>query len=360
MEREVQKSALAFRRLALRLGVEAALAAQWIGMAVSTLSGWVRGWEEDRLEIELRGRPIETADRTVRDLILAIFRLMGPGVGLPTLQAMFPWTARAILEDMIKRYRNVYRKKSSLLAHVLKWLQAGRVWAMDFKKAPKAVDRIYPWVLVVRDLASGNMLLALPVTGETARVVCHALVMLFKMHGAPLVLKSDNGSAFIADETRKMLEEMKVFLLLSPPGTPEYNGACEAGIGSLTTRANHESFRNDRPGEWTCDDVEGARLMANQTARPQGYLGPTPDEAWSPRPAITSEERDAFAAAVSLYEAETRAEQGYLPGVELSREEQSAIDRIAISRSLVERDYLSFRRRRFSLPIRFYLKKKIS
>ena len=76
-----------------------------------------------------------------------------------------------------------------------------------------------------------------------------------------------------------MLKAEGIWLLLSPPGTPEYNGACEAGIGSLMTRANHESFRNDRPGEWTCDDIEGARLMANQTARPQGHMGPTPDEA---------------------------------------------------------------------------------
>ena len=55
-------------------------------------------------------------------------------------------------------------------------------------------------------------------------------------------------------------------LLLSPPGTPEYNGAVEAGIESLKTRAHFIAARNDPPGEWTRDDVEGPRLMANETA----------------------------------------------------------------------------------------------
>ena len=127
-------------------------------------------------------------------------------MGLPTLQAMFPWTPRAQLEELSRRYRYAYRRRSSMLAHVLKWMVSGSVWAMDFKKAPLPVDGVYPWILVVRDLASGNLLLSIPVTAETARVVFHALTMLFKQCGKPLVIKSDNGSAFIAKETRAMLK----------------------------------------------------------------------------------------------------------------------------------------------------------
>jgi transposase InsO family protein len=56
-----------------------------------------------------------------------------------------------------------------------------------------------------------------------------------------LAIKGDNGSALIAQETRAMLKAEGIWLLLSPPGTPEYNGACEAGIGSLMTRVNYES-----------------------------------------------------------------------------------------------------------------------
>ena len=145
------------------------------------------------------------------------------------------------------------------------------------------MDGVYLRVLAVRDLASGMMLLTMPMTRATSEMVRGALEMLFRMHGSPLVIKSDNGSPFKSKATKALLETYRVWLLLSPPGTPPYNGGIEAGIGGMTTRAHLESFRQGRPGEWTCDDLEGARLMANLTARPQGLYGPTPEEAWSPR-----------------------------------------------------------------------------
>jgi hypothetical protein len=52
----------------------------------------------------------------------------------------------------------------------------------------------------------------------------------------PLVLKSHNGSSFIADEMRRFLDGWQVRPLFSPPYTPEYNGAIEAGNGALKTR----------------------------------------------------------------------------------------------------------------------------
>jgi hypothetical protein len=100
--------------------------------------------------------------------------------------------------------------------------------------------------------------------------------------------------------------------------------------------------------------------MANQTARPQGHMGPTPDESWSLRLVISPEARQAFSETVNKCQAEARAVHGYLPGIELSRDDQDAIDRVAISRALVAHDYLTFRRRRISPPIKLVFRKKIS
>jgi hypothetical protein len=47
-------------------------------------------------------------------------------------------------------------------------------------------------------------------------------------------LKSDNE--FDADFFAACLQRHKAFQLLSPPQFPRYNGAAEAGIGSLKTR----------------------------------------------------------------------------------------------------------------------------
>src|SRR4051794_40312674 len=61
------------------------------------------------------------------------------------------------------------------------------------------------------------------------------IVWLFHEHGAALVLKSDNGAAFISEPLRRFLDGSPARLLLSPPYTPEYNGSIEAGNGALKT-----------------------------------------------------------------------------------------------------------------------------
>jgi transposase InsO family protein len=168
--------------------------------------------------------------------------------------------------------------------------------------------------------------------------------------GAPLVLKSDNGSAFTAAEVKSFLAERNIYHLLSPPQLPSYNGACEAGIGSLKTRAHHEAARHDRAGEWTCDDVEGARLQANETARPGGFHAPTPNEQWRMQLLLAPQERANFQEAVDCYRSQEQCKAvlaGVAPGVSF----QARIDRRAITRALVACGLLSLRRRRITLPI---------
>ncbi len=351
LEHVVRRAAVAFGRWALKYGLGTDGSAACLGLMPRTLREWQEAWREDHLEVEPRGRPAERADQSMRDTIVAMFHLMGPGVGLRTLQAMFPETARRELEDMLRRYRDVYLTRTSMLVHVLRWRKTGSVWAMDFTQPPTPIEDMYVKILVVRDLSSGKTLLSLPVDAETSKSVRDALVALFLEHGVPLVIKSDNGSPFVAEDTQKLLEQWRVMQLLSPPGTPEYNGACEAGIGGLKTRAHHESARNDRPGEWTCDDVEAARLMANQTGRPWGAAGLTPDQAWSHRRPIDQEDRQIFGELVADFAEEARAEQGYLPGIDLGHAARAAVHRVAISRALVALGILEVRRRRIPLAI---------
>jgi hypothetical protein len=71
------------------------------------------------------------------------------------------------------------------------------------------------------------------------------------IHGVPLVLKSDNGSAFIAELFRGGLASCQVDILFSPGRMPSYNGSIEAGIGSLTSRTGQHAARRGWPGEWT-------------------------------------------------------------------------------------------------------------
>jgi hypothetical protein len=149
------------------------------------------------------------------------------------------------------------------------------------------------------------------------------------------VLKSDNGSAFIAAEFEALLTNWGVEQLFSPPRLPRYNGGCDAGIGSMKTRSHQEAVRQGHPGEWTCDDAESARLQANETARPWGSRGPTPGEVWEGRGRLTAAERLAFRAAVQRRAKAVRQEQGYPPEERLDRAGQAAVDRVALPDVLV-------------------------
>ena len=205
----------------------------------------------------------------------------------------------AELADLLRRYRRLWRRRYLQCLQVLHWQVPGTVWAMDFAEAPHPIDGVYPYLLGVRDLASGQQLLWLPLRTATSFETIGALEPLFLLHGAPLVLKTDNGSPFLADDTQAYLAGWGIEHLCSPPGTPRYNGAIEAGIGSLKTRTEQEATRHGHSTRWSYDDVEAARAKANAEARPQGDSGPSPDEAWTTRRSISTAERMLFRAAVA-------------------------------------------------------------
>jgi transposase InsO family protein len=171
-----------------------------------------------------------------------------------------------------------------------------------------------------------------------------ALGMHFVRHGAPLVLKADNGSAFIAEATRDFLSLVGVNLLFSPPHTPRYNGSIEAGIGSLKTRTERHARCAGHPGYWTCDDVAAAKSEANATTRP-GETGPTPNELWDARRRNTAQERGLFQSALQ------RRRDQIGPKEDLSSKEERRMQREAIRRALVEHGILLYSRRRIPLPI---------
>ena len=71
------------------------------------------------------------------------------------------------------------------------------MWATDFVEQLGGLS----WVFSVRDLASRRQFLWRSVDSPNAATVTAAYEELFREHGAPLVMKSDNGSGFIAVET---------------------------------------------------------------------------------------------------------------------------------------------------------------
>src|SRR5262249_35898607 len=154
----------------------------------------------------------------------------------------------------------------------------GSVWAMDFSHPPHRIDGCFPAILNVRDLASHQQLLWLPVLREDAATAVDALDDLFATHGAPLVLKCDNGPPFRAQATKGLARNWSIFTLYSPPYCARYNGACERANRTLKELTEQIADQEGRAGFWTSDDLLMARLRANRLSRPWGPSGTTPDE----------------------------------------------------------------------------------
>jgi hypothetical protein len=253
---------------------------------------------------------------------------------------------RAELADLVHRYRAVWRERHRQPLRILHWTTPGRVWAIDFAESPQPIDGHFNYLLAVRDLASGMQLLWRPMPAATAEVAGGALAALFAARGAPLVLKSDNGSHFAADAVQLLLLAHQVEWLPSPPACPRYNGAIEAGIGSLKERTETYAARAGHAAYWTADDVAGACAEANALARPRGEAGPSPEVIWSQRSWITGAERAAFQERVRV---ERNDEKQTASACEKSMQgvwSERVTARRAVRRALEECGYLLYQRRR--------------
>ena len=357
-ERCARKDAITIRRLTLLQGGTNRDAAACLEISPRTLSDWERKWRQDRLREKPRGRPLKQADPLRRGEFIEVLNGQGPQRGLRPLRVLFPDMARGEILDVLWRFRRIFARRNRLVVHSLSWDFPGSVWAMDHTDVTLPVDGIFKRIFAVRDLGSNEQVLWLPVEDATAPVTIRALELLFLHHGPPLVLKSDNGPAFISEEMSSFLKSWEVIQLLSPPWTPQYNGACEAGIGSMEIRTRWEAVRNGRWIDWNWEDMERARIQANQTQRGIGF--PAPEEVWNNRPAISPEFREAFRSTVREEEIKERMERGIQPEAELEPDEQSSIDRVSIRRALVAHVILRFRKRDVPLPIKKIFRAKIS
>ena len=354
LEEEVRRQAVDFCQRTRTRGGTIAEAAQLLNLEPRTLRQWSYDCQADQLEIVPLGRPAKRSPCAQRSAVLGFLHREGPNVSLHTLQEYFPGMAGAELDNLRRRYRRVLHGRYHDTVHVLHWQTPGRVWALDFTEPSELgivvtlppVDGLFSYLLAVRDLASGYVLAWLPLPEMTAETLLPILRQLFARHGAPLVLKLDNGAAFRADQTLRFLEHTGVIPLYSPPHWPRYNGAIEAGIGSLKSRTDLHAARQGRSAFWTSDDLAGAVQEANTLAR---YRGRTPAQAWAARTAISPNERACFHLAVDRQRFAERVEQRIALDGPLDHWDHSALDRKAVPRALVERGYLLFRRRRIPL-----------
>jgi transposase InsO family protein len=230
------------------------------------------------------------------------------------------------------------------------------VWAMDHVVPPNSIDGVDRATLAVRDLASGAQLAWQPVPDQTAAPTVAVLKSLIAAHGPPLVLKSDNGSAFKSWEFGEMLYEHEIAWLPSPPRCPRYNGGCEAGNGSMRIRTDHFA---QYTGGWTSDSMEAARRQANDLTRPEGQLGLTHGQRWTARTPIDPTERQQLWAAIECHSRQIIAERKETFNAK-NKNHQNQVRRQAACRAMLDLGLLTIKRRSITPPLKRKKQDKIS
>jgi transposase InsO family protein len=325
-------------------GVSGTCAAQRLCVSPRTLAHWMM------LDhgCPARGRPCKESPALRRLEVLEYIHEFGPLIGSPTLRLTFPNVPRCELIDLQRQYRQYYVKNHRLSIEELTWHRVGAVWAIDHSEAPTLIDGTYPAILALRDLASALQLAWRPTidqTGETTTIIVRQLI---EEHGAPLVLKSDNGSAFKSHVFQQLLAEHDIVWLPSPPSTPRYNGACEAGIGSHKNATQLHAARH-AGDHWTSDDLEAARRQSDAIPA-STQPGITRAGAWRAREPLRVEQRVALRAAIAQHSHRLESELSSCADM-LIYNMQPYIHRQAVRRALIECGLLSITRRSITLPI---------
>jgi transposase InsO family protein len=326
-------------------------AAFCLDISSRTLSNWKRRKAHRELVPRLRGRPCREVTYAERISVETLLDETGPQLGLPTLTKCCSGMPRCVLTYLLERYRRQFQAEHRCVIETLHWRRPGAVWAIDHSQPPHPIDGCYAQILAIRDLASGMQLAWTPVADATATEALPILEALVVQHGPPLVVKSDNGSAFMSATWAEWLARWQIVPLFSPARMPRYNGACEAGIGGLKRRTEIVAARQDRLLDWSCDDLFAALAWANEEHYPRGLAAGTAASRFAARLSLGTAERNTFRAAVvqSEQELDTAA---YTAGDVPTDKLRAVNHRRAVRRALVEHDYLSITRRSIPQPIR--------
>lgn len=347
-ERSVRKRAVAWVRLARQKGKRLSAAAKSLRLPVTTLHRWWKCWLKEHCPAKPIGRPVRRPAPERRNLVIRTIVREGVNLGVVPLTGLFPEFPRRELADMKRRIGILWRRLIAWSWLEVNWLRPGSVWAVDLARPLAPIGGTMQMIVAIRDLSSHYQLAWEPVANGSAPVTLSVWKAIGDLHGYPLVRKNDNGKTFIPWERELADAAPPQVVLWSPPRTPRYNGAIEAGIRWMKERTETAAAMAGHPGIWTPEDCNWARQQANRLARPWGPGGPTPQEVWENRTPLSEAERGAFTTLwATVYKEQTGCNREG-EDRELDRE----VTRLALERS----GLIEYRRRPISLLLkRFFL-----
>lgn len=291
------------------------------GISRQTAHKWLRRYRDQGYLglVEQSRRPASSPLATAEDVVVSIIELRtkhstwGPhkiaGVLARQLGAGAP--SGTTVARVLSRLGKVKRRRPP--ARI--WSVDGRprievkapndLWTIDFKGWWRAVNGERCEPLTVRDAFSRKVLAVHLVASTNGTNVRRVLEQLFRKHGLPLAIQSDNGSPFICSRARGGLTLLSAWLVSlgirivrSRPGHPEDNGGhermhrdlSELQLSPARSRRAQQvqcdrwmvDFNHVRPHD-ALDGKTPAELYRNSTRRSLSPLLPTYPQGWLTR-----------------------------------------------------------------------------
>lgn len=145
----------------------------------------------------------------------------------------------------------------------------GHVWAYDFVFDTCANGQALKCLTVIDEYSRESLAIDVAGSIRSARVI-EVLSQLITIHGAPKVLRSDNGPEFVSHALLKWATDQQLDMALSDPGKPWQNGTNESFNGKFRDEClSMEWFRNRIEAKVV---IEQWRQHYNQI-RPHSSLG---------------------------------------------------------------------------------------
>lgn len=153
---------------------------------------------------------------------------------------------------------------------------AGQVWAYDFVFDACANGQQLKCLTVIDEYTRESLAIDVAGSIRSARVI-QVLSQLISVHGAPQVLRSDNGPEFVSRALLRWAASENLDMALIDPGKPWQNGTAESFNGKFRDEClSMEWFRNRTEAHVVIDQC---RRHYNQV-RPHSSLGNETPEAF--------------------------------------------------------------------------------
>jgi transposase InsO family protein len=240
-----------------------------------------------------------------------------PGIGLPRLRRLIPGLPRNTVAAFLRRLKRLRRRHRRRHWRRLRWLLPGAAWAIDGTWLDVPVAGRGRRALVVVELNSRRVLCLDSVNGERAGAAVACLRRLIRRHGAPLVLKADNGSAFRSKAVAALCRRYGITLLHSPVRRPRFNGTCEVSGRWAKCRAQAAARLRGSPELLTPADLDCAVTF-------RGHMQVVDDAL-----------RARFQDQVAEHLAAVLAEQGLAGETDLLDHVRRSLERVAVQRALL-------------------------